>query len=299
MGVGFIVLIILAIVGLVLGIMSLFLIPPIFKELKYITMLYYKMELKKAIARHIVHFIVFLPLLSIMLYVLYINEYSIVDLVVFLLFLLSAFVGFYIFLYFMYALSDKNSKKIFLSLFLGGAVFVVFAPSAYYSLSPMYNYMQTDEYKESGIYDDCHDKEDWLVGGECTSRDLTLEDVVGKWQMQNNRDVSSKENYFLLLSNGQVRFHGYYVVPSGGYDYIKYIDLNSTWSLELKGRGLTNFGGKPDERHPFVSIKIDETREITFRFDSRYGTALYLQHQYDDFDAPHYLTYKRIEGLDF
>ncbi len=152
----------------------------------------------------------------------------------------------------------------------------------------------TQSNKVSRTYDACHKKEDWLVGGECTSHELSVADVVGKWQMLHNRDTkgSYQNYYFLLKSDGSVLFHSFYVATQrGGYDEIDYMDINSTWKLHLQGEGLVP-SSNPDSFHPYITINIDDKHHMLFRLDSGESKSeLYLQNQYDDFDAPHYLTY--------
>jgi len=49
-----------------------------------------------------------------------------------------------------------------------------------------------------------------------------------------------------------------------------------------------------------ITIDIDKNSSMTFRFDAgEIKDELYLQNQYDDIDAPHYLTYKHEENLSY
>ena len=74
---------------------------------------------------------------------------------------------------------------------------------------------------------------------------------------------------------------------------IEYKDINSTWELNLIGAG-NSIGSEADAFHPYITIVMDKG-DIEFGFDSgNKDDELYLQKQYDDFDAPHYLTYKRV-----
>jgi len=306
MGPGLLLLGIMAIAGIIGGIIFIWflltwVLPRVFNEFKLLTSLYYEMKLGEAIPRHFVHFFLFLFPLFFILLISFTESKSVIYTLLMALFLLSGFFGFYIFAYFLYAISKDNSRKVLISVFLGAIVALVFAPSGYFALKPIYEYMTSQHYKEAHASDACHDHEDWLVGGECTSRNLTLDDVVGKWKMLPTRDAKEgTEAYgFTLESNGSVDFHGYVLVANTDayYDYIEHIDSTGTWTFHLKGKGLISSSFNPDERHPYVEITLKKAKKpFILRFNSTRGTALYLQNQYDDFDAPYYLTYQHVEG---
>jgi len=216
--------------------------------------------------------------------------------------LISGYFGWFAFFKFLFYLFHHESTKakesfmtgIKLSPFFLGSIGILFV--IYSKQKPFY---KSDPYIIHRTYDKCHKKEDWLVGGECTSFDLKLDEIVGRWQMLPNRDVKDlslyPNYYFILKPNGEAIFHGYYVATNTGgyYDNIEYLEINSTWQFHPKGKGLVDSSGNPDEFHPYITIDINPKEKILFRFDSgEKREELYLHNQYDDFDAPHYLTYK-------
>ncbi len=289
--------ILLFIAIVILSIAYIFL-PPIFREFLKVIKLYYDMRFKHAIIRHIIHFFIFLIFFSILIMVIYSLKVSWLYLFSLAIFLQSAFFGFYILLFFLYSAYYKSWKRVSVALLLGAILFIPFSISSYFVFKPIYHFYNTTHHqKVDNNYDKCHEKEDWWVGGECTSKNLTINDVVGKWTMQKNEDVKNayKNSYFILYPNGKVNFHAYYVVKSSynNYDYIDKLDDNGTWKLHLKGKAYLGLSFNPDERHPYIEIKTKKVKSIIFRFNSKYGTTLYLQNQYEDIDAPHYLTYKK------
>ena len=199
------------------------------------------------------------------------------------------------FVYFLYYKEKTRAKKSLLKgliiapFFILSLIFLLFTSMLDIGLSALP--------KPSKTYDACHDNNaDWLHIDECTSRKLTVKDVTGKWQMLSNSDVKEGYSnlYFVLKEDKTVEFHAYYVTREAGYGMIEYKDINSTWELNLIGAG-NSIGSKADTFHPYITIAM-EKGDIEFGFDSgNNDDELYLQKQYDDFDAPHYLTYKRVE----
>jgi hypothetical protein len=225
---------------------------------------------------------------------------SFVSIFAMLLFLALSYKGWFAFIRFFFYLYHKESIKTnenfikglkIAPLFVLSFIFLFFNSVAEIGLSALP--------KASRTYDRCHDNEDWLLGGECSSRDLTIKDVVGKWQMLSNRDVKGnyEHYYFVLKEDKTVEFHSYYVTTEAqSYNTIKYKDINSTWELYLEGSGLLDLG-EYNKFHPFITI-IMEKGDMLFRFDSgEKEDELYLQNQYDDVDAPHYLTYKKVKNV--
>jgi len=143
MGVGIIFIMILMVVGaslLILGIIAYLFLPFLIKECKSIIELYFNMKLKDAIFRHLIHLLFFIPIILFLLFVASNFDVSYLYMFSLVVFLGSSFFGFYIFLYFLFAIQQKNIKKIIIALFLGGGVFVFFAPSGYYLFLPIYKY---------------------------------------------------------------------------------------------------------------------------------------------------------------
>jgi len=216
--------------------------------------------------------------------------------------LISGYFGWFAFFRFLFYLFHHESTKAKESFIRGvklSPLFVGSLVALYLIFMQQKPFHKIDPYRINRTYDKCHEKEDWLVGGECTSFDLKPDDMVGKWQMLPNEDVKNlslyPNYYFILKANGEAIFHGYYVATDTGgyYDEIEYIEINSSWQFHPKGKGLVASSGNPDKFHPYITIDIDSKRQILFRFDSGESREeLYLHNQYDDFDAPHYLTYK-------
>jgi len=216
-----------------------------------------------------------------------------------IIFIIAGYIGWFAFIRFVFYLLKKENKIAKKNFILGLKVTPFFLGSFILIFLNIVTQPRVNKsFRVARTYDICHDKEDWLVGGECTSRTLKVEDIVGKWQMLMNRDIKKekyKEYYFTLKKSGEVSFHSYYVEEHiGTYATIEYADINSTWKFYLQGKGLVSSSANPDNFHPYIIIKIDENSSILFRFDSgKSSSELYLQNQYDDFDAPHYLTYRR------
>jgi len=297
------VLAILIAIGLVLGIIAYLLFPIVIEEFKRITLLYYNMELKKALLRHFVHFLLFAPIALIILYLAFISNASFLYLLALFIFLGSAFVGFYIFLYFAWSAYNKNIKKVIISLLLGGAIFIFFAPSTYFVFAPIYRALNHGESvktitKNRGAYDNCHDREDFLMGGFCTSQLLSDDDIIGKWILKedNSNTIKGKDSYFILDKNGTVSFHGWAVRPAKGFGYYDDIErVNGSGSWKLTQNEEIDIYGSATFAHPYITIDInDSPPTIIFKFDSQWGT-LFLTNQFDDIDAPYYLRYQRVE----
>ena len=216
--------------------------------------------------------------------------------------LISGYFGWFAFFRFLFYLFHHESTKAKESFITGVKLSPLFVGSLvvlYLIFMQQRPFHKIDPYRIKRTYDKCHEQEDWLVGGECTSFDLKPDDMVRKWQMLPNEDVKNSSlypnYYFILKPNAEAIFHGYYVATDTGgyYDEIEYIEINSTWQFHPKGKGLVDSSGNPDKFHPYITIDIDSKRQILFRFDSgERREELYLHNQYDDFDAPHYLTYK-------
>ena len=227
---------------------------------------------------------------------------SALQLFLMLIFIISSYIGWFAFMRFIFYLFKKENEKAKESFMSGVKVAPFFLGSIVLMfLNIAYQPRIDKSFRVARTYDICHDKEDWLVGGECSSRTLKVDDVVGKWQMLMNRDIKKgkyKEYYFTLKKSGEVSFHSYYVEEHiGSYDTIEYADINSTWKFYLQGKGLVSSSANSDNFHPYIIIKIDENSSMLFRFDSgKHSSELYLQNQYDDFDAPHYLTYRRVDS---
>jgi len=148
MGVGIIFIMILIVVGaylLILGIIAYLFLPFLIKEWKSIIELYFNMKLKDALFRHLIHLLFFIPIILFLLFVASNFDVSYLYMFSLVVFLGSSFFGFYIFLYFLFAIHQKNIKKVVIALFLGGAVFIFFAPSGYYLFLPIYNYLTDKE----------------------------------------------------------------------------------------------------------------------------------------------------------
>jgi len=297
------VLAILIAIGLVLGIMAYLLFPIVIEEFKTITKLYYNMALKKALMRHFVHLILFIPIASLLLYLAFISHASWYYLLALFIFLGSAFFGFYVFLYFAWSLYHKNIKKVLLALVLGGGIFIFFAPSTYFVFAPIYRALYQGESIKSiaqnrGAYDSCHDREDFLMGGFCTSQLLSRDDIIGKWILKedNSNAIKGKDSYFVLDKNGSVTFHGWAVRPAKGFGYYDDIErVNGSGNWELTQKEEIDIYGSATFAHPYITIDInDSPPTIIFKFDSQWGT-LFLTNQFDDIDAPHYLRYQRVE----
>ena len=121
------------------GLIALFLFPKIISEFKTLIEMYYNIELKQALKKHLVHFLIFTPIAFSLIYGVYsFFEVSNFYLFILLVFLYSSFFGLYIFLYFAMSLYFKNWIKIFIALLLGGGVFIFFASSAYFVFEPVY-----------------------------------------------------------------------------------------------------------------------------------------------------------------
>ena len=113
--------------------------PKLLSEFKTLINLYYTMELKEAVKKHLIHLVIFTALEVFLIYLVYIIfEVSFFYLFMLLVYLYSSFFGFYIFLYFMMTVYFKNWKKVFIALFLGAGVSVFFILSAYFVFEPIY-----------------------------------------------------------------------------------------------------------------------------------------------------------------
>ena len=140
------------IVSIVLfGLIAYAFLPAIFKEFLKITKLYYDVELKQAMVRHLIHFLVFLIPFILILIIVYQLKLSWLYILSLVTFLVSSFVGLYLFLFFSYSAYYKNWKKVLIALVLGSGVFLIFAPSAFFTLKPIVNYFIEEEEQKDTI----------------------------------------------------------------------------------------------------------------------------------------------------
>jgi hypothetical protein len=260
----------------------------------------YKKDSKKArIYKNISQFLFILGFGIILLFVLLIHPNIFTFVIILPLFISGYYLWFGLIETFFFLYKGDNRVKISFIKTIKASLFFIISIG-------LINFASNNQRLNSKIkrrtYESCHDKEDWLLGGECVSRELKMRDIVGRWKMLPNRDIKDKKNYyFILKSNGKVEFHGYYVVSQKfGYDYIEHIDINSSWHYFPTGKGFIETSANPDNFHPYITIDIDKNSSMTFRFDAgEIKDELYLQNQYDDIDAPHYLTYKHEENLSY
>ena len=113
--------------------------PKLLSEFKMLIHLYYTMELKKAVKKHLIHLFIFTTLELLLIYLVYtVFEVSYFYLFMLLIYLYSSFFGFYIFLYFVMAMYFKNWKKVFIALILGAGVSIFFILSTYFVFEPIY-----------------------------------------------------------------------------------------------------------------------------------------------------------------
>jgi len=127
------------------GFISYRILPNLFNEFLEITKLYYDVKLKQALIRQLIHFLIFLiPALFILTITYQLNASWFYILSLFI-FLFSSFFGLYIFLFFSYSIYYKSWKKVFISLILGAGFFLFFAPSAFFTLKPMVEYIMEEE----------------------------------------------------------------------------------------------------------------------------------------------------------
>ena len=309
------VIIVFLVIGGLLFILALFGVPKLFDFIK----LFHQGEEKKAYKKLLYSFLFVLPFLLFVLF--FLGKYGLFYQSMAGIFLVSSYFGLAVFILFLYSVKKQHIKNSIKSLFMGGVIFIFFAPSGFFTLKPIVTYLiehpdvssidlldiilPTSDNNSSLIddlfsntpvedYDSCHDKEDWLAGGFCTSREITIQSILGRWELDKNymdfdykNDEKYKKSYFVLNSNGTVFFHAYSVVRAESYymDDIKYMDFNGTWKLFQEHE---NF-------HPYITISSKTNKLITFYFTS-YTTkeeALALVDRYSDPDAPKDLRFIR------
>ena len=299
------IILIMLMIALVLGILALFGAPNFFKSIK----LYYEGEEKEAYKKIFYAFLFVLPLLIWLIYLLQFTTATLFYKISMGIFLISSFVGLAVFLLFLYSVKMKNIEKSIKALLMGAVVFIFFAPSGFFTLKPIVMegiipYLESNRTLSfdpidiffSDIdwtpedYDTCHEQEDFLMGGFCTSLTLNVKDIVGKWNLEafDERDYEMKEKnqygYFILNQDGSVDFHTFYI-EGGEYGSINYLDTTGTWRLDApKG-----------DTHPKLTLLTKEGKAIVLYFDSEttLDNGLCLTNQYSDPDAPHYLRFKR------
>lgn len=127
------------------SLIAYFIFPKILKEFQLLIELYYENKLVQGAKRHLIHFFIFTTFVLIFIIILQMFHISYLYLFVTLIFSYSSFFGFYILLYTLMALYRKNIQKVIIGLFLGGGIFLFFAPSGYYLFLPIYNFFNGTE----------------------------------------------------------------------------------------------------------------------------------------------------------
>jgi hypothetical protein len=237
MGVGIIFIAILMMVGaflLIAGIVTYLFLPSLLKEWRYIIELYFDMNLKDALFRHLIHFIFFIPIVLLFLYTAYTFDVSYLYMFLLVVFLGSSFFGFYIFLYFLFSIQQKSFKKVIIALFLGAGIFVSFAPSGYYVFLPIYKLFNEKERIEKN--QKCEKKEN--IGYRkniknpvdiFTASDITSNMSAGeKERMERFKELETTKsyNYYLNMKRSsevsQVKMLTYcedFLVSSSSYEF--------------------------------------------------------------------------------